>query len=100
VERMVVPSIEKWGEWAINNMIVRVESNVWAKIEYTKYEMNGDTYYKNVILWFWDKFQGVTLEEKVQRKMNKLIDKLKKKNINISKCREMSERLNEKYSNK
>ncbi|OLN21894.1 hypothetical protein BTO30_12410 [Domibacillus antri] len=71
------------GEWAVDEMKVRVESESVAYLVYERYVVNAYKYEKKVKLSWLEKRKGLSLKDKIKNEMILLKQKLESENKNF-----------------
>lgn len=79
------------GEWAIDEIKIRVLSLRQAVISYERYEVNAIEYDKFVNLTWFDRRKGITLQQKVQDVYDRLKLKLEAENVIIRELKHIQE---------
>ncbi|OXB94853.1 hypothetical protein [Parageobacillus galactosidasius] len=87
--------LTEYGLWAINEIQVRVYSKKEARILYHKYEANAFEYEKVVRLTWLDRLKGITLEQKIDKKLSQLRMRLIAENQKIKQYKELEQRYNQ-----
>jgi hypothetical protein len=82
------------GLWAIDEIKVHILNDKLAWIDYRKYEVNAERHIDVVHVGFIERRKGVTLEEKINKQMVKLKDKLEKDNDKIRKYKALEQKFN------
>lgn len=73
--------LQGWGEWAIKEVQFISAKKAW--ISYERRVINATAYKKHVSLNLIDCMKGITLDEKVQSKVDSLTIKLEEENMRI-----------------
>lgn len=82
------------GEWAIDEIKVKVLDDRIAWIDYWKYEVNAERHRDVVCIGLLDSWKGKTLEQKISEKMNYLKNKLLHENKKIKTNKNIESKFN------
>lgn len=87
-------SIRNSGEWAVDEVKVKVINFSHARIYFRQYVVNAPTDYVDVKLRWYEKRKGIKLEDKIQIRMSELKLDLQKKNHYIRRQKHIEELFN------
>lgn len=91
---MKLPPIPKnWGLWDIDNIRVRYITDDWVQFSCEHKVVNGETEIKNVEYTLLDRIKGIDFDQKVERELDRFIEKMRQRNETILRLREKSKRL-------
>lgn len=88
--------MNNYGMYNLEDLSVRVVDDRHAVISYTKNEVNNSDHHVDVRVGFFDKLQGVTLEQKLQRVHAKTLQYMQEHNDTVLKNKNKSQALTER----
>jgi hypothetical protein len=86
--------VTHYGEWAIDEVVVKIISQNLSQIIYKKYEQNAERRVINITVGLLDRWRGFDLETKTQEKLQIILSRLNNENTFIRQQKELQKRLN------
>lgn len=93
------PKILGWGMWKLDDISITIQSENRGQIRYGKQMVNVDRKVINVYCFFWERWKGITLEQKMHERLDKLVNELMADNTRIQRLYDMRRRLMEQRNN-